>query len=417
VQGGRIVDLGPAAQIAEKWPLVPETDLGDTILAPGFVDAHCHLEWSLLSGLVNGAGFGAWLGAFLRLRPRMEGVHAVAARFGAVTAAEAGTTTVADSGPTGAGVAALVEVGLAGRVHLEAFGREVGAEATERATEIRHGIEALDAHSSSLVDVGLSPHAPYTVGPGLWAALAADAGLAQRPWATHLAESPDEHRLLSDGDGPLAELFAAAGLEPGRWSGPRGDRPVARVASAGGLRPGLVAAHCVKLGVGDAVRLAVAGVAVAHCPISNERLDCGRMPLELLRRAGVTVALGTDSPASAGPFDLRAEARVCREKHAVAGVLLTAREAVRMITLDGARALGLDHETGSLTIGRRADMVAVAPNPGIAREDLFAMLLDAGSRVVRSWVAGAPVVCDARVVTIDRDRVFAQAARARANLC
>ena len=115
--------------------------------------------------------------------------------------------------------------------------------------------------------------------------------------------------------------------------------------------------------------------------------------------------------------DLRAEARACRETHAAAGVLLTARQAVRMITLDGARALGLDHETGSLTIGRRADMVAVAPNPDIERDDLFAMLLDSGSRVMRSWVAGAPLVCGARAITIDRDRVFAQAAGARANLC
>ncbi len=367
--------------------------------------------------MVNGAGFGTWLGAFMRLRPRMEGLHGIAARFGALVAAEAGTTTVADSGPTGEGVAALSATGLAGKVHLEAFGRYVGSRATQYATEIRGRVEGLDADASSIVDVGLSPHAPYTVGPELWAALAADSGLARRPWATHLAESADEHRLLSDGAGPLAELFAAAGLTPGRWAGPDDDRPIARVAAAGGLRPGLVAAHCVKLGVGDAVRLATASVAVAHCPISNERLNCGRMPLELLRRAGVTVALGTDSPASAGSYDLRAEARACREAHAAAGVLLTAREAVRMITLDGARALGLDHETGSLTLGRRADMVALTPNPNIVRDDLFAMLLDAGSRVTHSWVAGAPIVCSGRATTIDRARVFAQAAGARANLC
>lgn len=224
-------------------------------------------------------------------------------------------------------------------------------------------------------------------------------------------------QLLATGDGPLADLFAMAGLEPGRWEGAEADRPVARVAAAGGLRQGLIAAHCVKLGVGDALQLANAGVAVAHCPVSNMRLNCGRMPLETLRRADVTVALGTDSPASAGSYDLRAEARVARATHAAAGVWVTARDAVRMITIDGARALGIDDDTGSLREGRRADMVALTPGPRVLLDDPFEMILDAGSRVTHSWVAGTQIVREGIAVSVDCERILAEASGARAKLC
>jgi len=168
--------------VARAHPDLTESDLGRAILVPGFVDAHCHLEWSLIDGLTPAPGFGEWLGTFFPRAMRMTADdHGVAARLGALRCLEAGTTTVADSGPTGAGRDALRAAGLRGIVHLEAFGRETGVDAVAAAARIATRVMALDDGADALVEVGLSPHAPYSVGPGLWAALA-------------------DHRELDDGD-------------------------------------------------------------------------------------------------------------------------------------------------------------------------------------------------------------------------
>ena len=353
----RIVAVGPADDLAARWPDAPVEDLGEAVVVPGFVDAHCHLEWSLLDGVLEPDTFGAWLGRMLTARTRMTPAdHRLAARYGALRALRAGTTTAADNGSTGAGAAAMAELGLRGTVHLETFGTPDGDEAARAAGTVARHLAALDAEAGDGVRVGLSPHAPYSVGPALWAALAAEPRLAARPWATHLAESADEERVVAAGDGPLGELFARAGFAPGRWDGADGATVVSRVAAGGGLRRRMVAAHCVRLGQGDPALLRDAGVTVAHCPRSNAFLRCGTAPLAAMRAAGVQVGLGTDSPASGGDFDVRAEARDCGHRHGV-----PAAELLRLATRGGAEALGAEDEVGSLAPGLRADLVALRP--------------------------------------------------------
>lgn len=415
VRDGAIAAVGPAAELTAAAPRATVRDLGSCILCPGLVDAHCHLEWSLLDGLLPPAEFSRWLGRLLPLRPRLTpDDHRTAARFGALRALEAGTTTVSDSGPTGAGAQALAESGLRGLVHLEAFGREAGDAADAAADVLLARAAELDAQIGPRGRVGISPHAPYTVGPDYWRALLARAGDRERPWATHLAESAAEERVIASGDGPLGDLFAAGGLEPGRWPGPAQAGPVARAELAGVLRPGLVAAHCVRLGPGDPRRLAGAGVAVAHCPRSNLHLRCGRAPLEELRDAGVAVGLGTDSPASGGDYDLRAEARACRRAHAEVhplddGALL------RLITADAARAVGMEATVGSLAPGLRADLLAVAPaGDRTAPEGL---LMDPRSTVEMVVIDGDVAVERGVATGLDGERLRARAAEVRQRLC
>lgn len=415
VRDGRVAQVGPAETVLRDNPGVPVEDRGDEIIAPGFVDAHCHLEWSLLDGLLPSAGFAEWLGALLPLRMRMlSGDYATAARLGALRALEAGTTTLADSGPTGAGAAALAESGLRGLIHLEAFGRETGAEAVAAAARTAEGVAALDAAVGPRGRAGVSPHAPYTVGPDLWAALRAHPGLSGRPWATHLAESADEESVIATGDGPLGALFAGAGLVPGRWEGPAGAGPVARVTAAGVTAAGLVAAHCVRLGVDDPATLARTGVGVAHCPRSNVHLRCGRAPLEALRAAGVAVGLGTDSPASGGDYDLRAEARACRNAHAER-LALDDDALLRLITIDAARVLGLQGEVGHLTAGARADLTTLLPAGRVT--DPRAAALDAATTVRTVVVDGEVLLRDGTPTRVDAADVRARAAEARGRLC
>ncbi len=416
VRDGRIAMIGPAAEVVAASPDLEVIDLGDDLLAPGLVDAHCHLEWSLLDGLLPPDDFARWLGTLLPMRARMVPAdHAAAAALGALQALRAGTTTLADSGPVGAGARALAATGQRGIVHLEAFGRDRGRAATEAAAALSARLAELDDAGGERVSIGVSPHAPYTVGPALWRALAARADLAARPWATHVAESPHELAAIRDAGGDLGGFFAAAGLAPGRWDGADGDGVVARLDAAGVLWPGLVAAHCVEVDDDDAETLAARGVAVAHCPRSNAHLRCGRAPLERLRAAGATVALGTDSPASGGDYDLRAEARACRVAHA--GVHEVADdELLRMITVDAAAALGLAGELGSLAPGLRADLLVLAP-AGPVGDDPVGAALDPATTVRMAAVGGEVLVRDGHATRVDHDEILARARDARARLC
>ena len=416
VRDGLVAEVGPAARVVGRHRDLPLEDLGARIVVPGFVDAHCHLEWSLLDGVLPPDDFATWLGRMLALRLRMEPAdHRSAARLGALRALTAGTTTLADSGPTGAGAAALAESGLRGIVHLEVFGRDEGERARAVAEAYEARLPGLDAVAGERVRVGVSPHAPYTVGPTLWAALRDLPGLAARPWATHVAESSAEEEAIATGTGPLAELFARGGLVPGRWDGAPGTGVVPRMAVGGALAAGIVAAHCVRLGPDDAAALAAGGVGVAHCPRSNAHLLCGRAPLEELEAAGAALGLGTDSPASGGDYDLRAEARACRDLHA--GVRdLDAAELLRLITLGGAAALGMDAEVGALTTGRRADLVALAvPLREGGRPEERA--LDPTTTVDLVIVDGEALLRNGEAVRADAGAIHREAAEARTRLC
>ena len=395
-------------------PDLPVEHLGDMLLAPGFVDVHCHTEWSLSGGLAVGPGFGRWLRAFLTamVRSGWSG-HRAAADLAVLSAVRAGTTTLCDAGPTGAGVGAATAAGLRAIVCLEAFGDDPA-----RADETAARVAALADLAGPMVNVGVSPHAPYSVGPALWTALADHGGLAGVAWSTHLAESADEDRALARGDGPVADTLAELGATIPRWPGGADASPVARLAAAGALRDGLVAGHCVRIDADDVALLAHAGVRVAHCPISNSRLACGRMPLEALIAAGVAVGLGTDSPGSAGAYDVRAEARACEVLHGGVEAPPSAARLVELATMGGARALGLEGETGSLQPGRSADLVAVRPAPGAGLAgDPNEALLRADSEVRHSWIAGRPLLRDGVPCTLDTERIVTEAAEVRRILC
>jgi 5-methylthioadenosine/S-adenosylhomocysteine deaminase len=161
------------------------------------------------------------------------------------------------------------------------------------------------------------------------------------------------------------------------------------------LGPDLLCAHCVELEPQDVALLADRDVPVAHCPRSNALLGCGIAPLSLLRDAGVRVGLGTDSPASAPSFDLFEELRtavyLARAREARADAL-SAADALRLATLESARALRLDADVGTLAPGKRADLtvVSLAGSPYHPVEDPAAAVVFGGSpeRVLETIVDG-----------------------------
>ena len=400
------------------YPNAPEERLGAAILMPGFVDAHCHLEWALTAGLAPGGEFGNWLGAFLTaVTVVAPGFAAAAAEAGALTALRAGTTTLCDSGPTGAGAAAMVRLGLQGYSCVEAFGIGPAATLVPALERVRGSFATLQATTGSGVTAGIAPHAPYSVGPEFWELLMRDPELWSRPWSTHFAESPAELEAITSGGGTIAQALWGRGVRPAIWPGADGEGVVERMARSGALRAGLVAAHCVHIDAHDARLLAECGVCVAHCPVSNAYFGCGVAPLDVLHAAGVRVGLGTDSPASAGHFDIRAEARACALVHGSRGLSLSPRELVRLATLGGAEALRCEDQIGTLVRGKRANIVALAPAPHAIGVDPHFVALDPETRVTHVWTDGVPRLVNGEVPGVNVAAIATRAAEARMSVC
>jgi 5-methylthioadenosine/S-adenosylhomocysteine deaminase len=331
--------------IVEVTPGRAERHYPGAVIVPGIVNAHSHLEYAVYGGFGDGQPFGDWLATHIaRKRALAPGDELAIARRGAADSLSAGITTTADFSFSGAAATAVREFGLRAIVYLEVFGSDP-AVAAERFASLRAGVE-----ESELVQIGVSPHAPYTCSTDVYR-WCLSLGI---PVGTHLSESAAENEWLEHGRGPLAANrdFLVA---------PTGTRSVAGLADV--LGPGLVCAHCVEVDGDEIALLARLDVPVVHCPRSNAALGCGVAPLGPLREAGVRVGLGTDSPASAPSLDPWAEMRAAvfgaraRERRPDA---LGAAAALELATLGSARALGLDGTIGSLGVGKRADLTVVS---------------------------------------------------------
>ena len=296
------------------------------------------------------------------------------ARRGVLDSLQSGITTSADYSFSGAAATAATELGLRAIVYLEVFAQEParGAQFEEKRDRIAE---------SALVRIGVSPHAPYTCSLAVYE-WCLSLGI---PVGTHLAESASENDWLQRGEAAERDRGAARAADR---QARRGDAR-ARARAGSSLRP-LRRARRAEIAL-----LAARGVPVAHCPRSNALLGCGVAPLAELRAAGITVGLGTDSPASTPSFDVFEEMRAAiyaaraRERRPEA---LLAAEALRLATAEAARALRIDGEVGTLTPGKRADLtvVSLAGSPYHPVEDPAAAVVFGGSpeRVLETIVDG-----------------------------
>jgi 5-methylthioadenosine/S-adenosylhomocysteine deaminase len=371
---GRIAAVGLAADLGagERFE--------EAVILPGFVNAHSHIEYASYAGFGDGLPFPPWIGLHVARKALLapEEMDAIA-RLGAAECLRSGITTIGDCSFSGAAALACAELGLRAIVYLEVFGADESG--LDRFHELH---ERVQGAFSERVRAGVSPHAPYTCTVELYRACAA-LGL---PLATHVSESDAELEYLRSGRGPWESI--AAYLVP-----PLGGPAIPALAEAGVLGPETLAAHCVRVTPDEIALLAEHGVAVAHCPRSNALLGCGTAPLADLRAAGARVSIATDSPASTPSLDMFDELRAAvmaaraRERRPDA---LPAADALRLATLEGARALGLDGETGSLVPGKRADLtvLSLAASPFLPWEDPVTAAVLGGSpeRIVATLVDG-----------------------------
>lgn len=401
---GRIAAVGPRLAIEPPEGAVIE-DLGSVALMPGLVNVHAHPELAMYRGALEDLNFRDWI---LRLvgskRAALTNAdfHA-AARWTMVEAVRSGITTLAATESSGASAAVLCESGLRGVVYQEVFGPDP-AQADVSIAGLRAAVEYLRAYECDRVTIGVSPHAPYTVSDALFSATA-DFALAEGlPMAVHASESRIEQMLVQAGEGDFAPGLRARGID----TPPRGRSTVEMLDRLGVLRARPLLIHCVLLDADDIRRVADTGSAVAHCPVANARLGHGVAPYPEMIEANVRVGLGTDSVGSNNRLDLLEEARIASILHRARVArpdVLSPADLLKLVTIDGARALGLDGTIGTLEPGKAADLCAVAlaaPHVQPVHDPLAAVFHAArGCDVVMTVVDGRVLYRDGKLSTLD----------------
>jgi cytosine/adenosine deaminase-related metal-dependent hydrolase len=380
---GRILEIGPDAGVSRPGD-IPAERFDDAVILPGLINTHTHLELTGFEEQLSEREFTAWIRRLRELKAtRSSAEYVEAARRGLAACFAAGVTSVADTGDSGAVIKALVAAGGSGVAYQEVFGPDPG-QAEESLARLQASIDELRPLVTGRVSIGVSPHAPYTVSGRLFRAVADWARSERLPVAVHVAESPAESRFLLQGAGPFAEAWRARGIP---LPSSAGRTPIRWLAEHGVLSHQTLCIHAVQLEGPDVGRLAESGAAVAHCPLSNRAHGHGDAPLEVLLERGIRVGLGTDSVVSVGRLDLLAEARA-------SGKLvpsLSADDLIELCTLGGARALGLDSQTGSLVPGKWADCTVVRTSTSNGGTPAEQVLASGPQDVLRTYLGGKEV--------------------------
>jgi cytosine/adenosine deaminase-related metal-dependent hydrolase len=358
IRGRRIAAVGPWRTMrGEKRRKV--VDLGETILLPGLVNAHCHLDYTHMAGQIPPAqSFTEWLKVIVSTKAGWTRAdYAASWREGAQMLLRTGTTTVGDieavpellpemwkSTPLRV-ISFLEMIGITGRLPPA----QLVKEALLKVRQLKHPRNRL----------GLSPHAPYSTLPELLKLSATAARRRKSLLATHVAESAVEFEMFTRGAGEMHQWLQRGGRDMsdcGRLS------PVQHLEKCGILGSNLLAVHVNYLRRGDAALLARRSSSVVHCPRSHFYFRHGSFPIRPLMRAGVNICLGTDSLASVYKkrgekiqLDMFAEMRALAQRESA----LAPRRILGMATLNGARALGMAGQIGALSPGAFADLIAI----------------------------------------------------------
>lgn len=382
IENDLITAVAPATELRALHPRAEVIERPDHLLCPGFVNAHTHAAMSLLRGFADDLPLHEWLQN--RIWPA-EG-RCVSPDFvydGSVLAGYemllGGTTCFNDMyffpEQTARAAQALGMRAQLGIIVID-FPSAYGSGPDDY---LRKGLALRDAHRhDGLLSFALAPHAPYTVSDDAFRSVTSLAHECQLPLHIHIHETAfevDEARRQT------------------------GRRPLARLEELGVVGPSLMAVHAVHLIPEEISLLASRGCSVVHCPHSNLKLGSGIAPVGALLTEGVNVAVGTDGSASNNRLDLLQETRTAAllAKGATAdAATFSATQALRAMTLGGARALGLEDRIGSLRAGKQADLVMVdlgAPEMQPVFDAVSQLIYTADRRSVSDvWVAGSHVV-------------------------
>ncbi|MHB9035197.1 MAG: amidohydrolase family protein [Armatimonadota bacterium] len=401
VRNGCICDIG--VNLIEMHPNEHVIDLGNCALLPGFINAHSHIDYTTHRNRRDALNLWNWIDGFgynSGFLPEYDDILQ-SAILGASECARSGITCLGDSTFGGAAAEAMSRVGLRGIAYKELFGQSLGANYAQEFAKILDITKDIQARTSPLVKVGLSPHSLYTSSIDVLKLCADSCEELDMPVALHLAETWAEAEYTINGSGPLADWRRGMDRPPMV----SGLSPAQTLHEAGLLRKGVCLAHCVHVSDDEIDLIARSGAGIAHCPRSNAYLGCGIAPVARFISAGARVGLGTDSAASCMSYDFFEEMRFAlgfaRAKRQDATVL-TANDVLRMATIGGAETLGLANCVGTLEVGKRADMIAVDLSEMLPGEDLsLAIISRSPSDVNLVLVDGVEIVRGGLTINVD----------------
>jgi len=368
-------------------------------LIPGLVNAHTHSPMTLFRGLADDMPLMSWLNEHIwpaEHRWVHEEFVADGTRLAVAEMLRSGTTCFNDmyffpdvtarvAGQ--AGIRATVGLIL---IDFPSAWADSANAYIDRAIEVHDQLR-----NDGLVQTAFAPHAPYSVSDEPLRRLATLANELDLPVHMHVHETAAE---------------VSGGLQQ------HGCRPIERLQRLDLLSPSLVAVHMTQLLDGELDAVAAAGAHVVHCPQSNLKLASGHCRVGDLANAGVNVALGTDGAASNNDLDMLAEmqqAALLAKGIGGDACAVPAEQALAMATINGARALGIDAETGSIVRGKSADLVAVdlsQPETQPVYNPVSQLVYAAGREQVRHvWIRGKRVLQNRRLLTLDLDDTLQRA--------
>lgn len=398
VRDGRIVLITPRDQ-TDSYLAKETRELPGMLLAPGLINAHGHAAMTLFRGLADDLPLMSWLREHIwhaESRWVDEDFVRAGSELAIAEQLQSGITCFSDMYFYPEVVSQLVhQTGIRAQITIPVLDFPVPG-ARDADESLRKGVALFDdlKHHPRLT-VAFGPHAPYSV---------ADEKLESI--RTLVAEMDiGVHMHVHETANEIEESLSK-----------HGERPLARLARLQMLGPRFQAVHMTQVSDEDIALLVEHNCSVIHCPESNLKLASGFCPVERLWEAGINVAIGTDGAASNNDLDLLGETRTAALlAKAVAGsaTALNAHRALRMATLNGARAMGLEECTGSLELGKFADMVAFDLSR-LAQQPIYdpvsQLIYTCGRDCVRHvWVGGKQLLDEGRLTRMDEERLVATA--------
>ena len=400
VKGDTILAVGPQAEIESRYAAAQTIDARGRLVLPGFINGHTHVPMTLFRGLHDDVTLNDWLYKYI-FPAEAKNVNEEFVRWGTRLAAaeqiRAGVTTFADMYYFEDAVAEETKAagmrGVLGETFIDFPAPDNKTEAemlayTERFLKRWQG--------DPLITAAPAPHSIYTCSQKTLQDAAALARKYHAPILIHVAEMKKEWE-----DSEKAH----------------GMSPVQYLDKIGVLGSDIIAAHCIFVDAADRQLLAEKGVGCVHNPSSNMMLASGVSPVPEMRAAGVAVGLGTDGPAgSNNDLDLMEEIDLAAKLAKITKMdplALNAKAVVEMATIDGARAVHLEKEIGSLEAGKKADLVILSldePN-AVPMYDVYAQIAYAlkASDVETVVIGGRPVMRDRKLLTVNEEEAIAKA--------
>jgi 5-methylthioadenosine/S-adenosylhomocysteine deaminase len=406
IDGRDIVAVGSASDIAARFAAGETIDATGQVVLPGLINTHTHAPMVLYRGLADDLALMEWLQKYIfpaeAKTVSREFVRA-GTRLAALEMIQSGTTAYADMYYFEEEIAAATrEAGLRGVLGQTIIEFPV-PDAKTPAEGLARGVAFVEQFArDDLITPALAPHAMYTLDTAMLKSIRSAAERHGAPLIIHLAETRDEVDISRR----RHKSSPARYLETiGFWGG-------------GGAAPRMLAAHAVHVSPADIQILSRRGVGVSHNPESNMKLASGTAPVPAMRAARIPVGLGTDGAASNNDLDMFEAMRQAALLHKLQTGdprTMPAGTALRMATIEGAQALGLDRVTGSLEAGKRADLIAVSMSSA-RQTPLYdpvshLVYVTRGDDVRTSIVNGRVLMRERKVLSLDERAVLAEAGR------